>query len=52
VALWQAGERDRVRATIDAHDLLRLAHGIAIAAAGSAGTASRLVDVVMDGLRA
>jgi hypothetical protein len=40
-----------IRAAIDAGTLLKLAHGIAVAAGGSAGTASRLADLVMDGLR-
>jgi AcrR family transcriptional regulator len=40
----------QVRAIIDAGTLLRLAHAIAVAAAGSADMASRLADVVMDGL--
>jgi AcrR family transcriptional regulator len=42
---------ERIRATIDAGTLLKLAHGIAVAAAGSVDTAGRLFDVVTDGLR-
>jgi AcrR family transcriptional regulator len=45
----QAG--GRVSTAIDAATLLRLAHGIAVAAAGSADTASLLADVLMDGLQ-
>lgn len=48
LAAAQAG--GSVRTTIDAGTLLRLAHGMAIAAAGSAGMASELADVLMDGL--
>jgi AcrR family transcriptional regulator len=39
-----------VRTSVDAAILLRLAHGIAVAAAGSADTARRLTDIAMDGL--
>jgi hypothetical protein len=40
----------RVRADIDVVTVLRLAHGIAVAAAGSADMAVRLAEVMMDGL--
>jgi AcrR family transcriptional regulator len=40
-----------VPAAIDVGTLLRLAHGIAVAAVGSADTASLLADIIMDGLR-
>lgn len=46
----QAG--GRVRTAIDATTLLRLAHAIAVAAAGSAETADLLADVIMNGLQA
>lgn len=41
-----------IRSTIDATDLLKLAQGIAVAAAGSVGTARHLLDLVTDGLQA
>jgi AcrR family transcriptional regulator len=50
LAAAQAG--GSVRTTIDAGTLLRLAHGMAVAAAGSPGMARELADVLMDGLRA
>jgi hypothetical protein len=40
-----------VRPAIDASDLLKLAHGIAVAAAGSVDTASHLLDLVTVGLQ-
>jgi AcrR family transcriptional regulator len=50
--LLAAAQADgRIRTVIDAGTLLRLAHGIAVAAGGSAESASRLTDLVMDGLR-
>ncbi|MBO0853611.1 MAG: helix-turn-helix transcriptional regulator [Nocardia sp.] len=44
------GEGD-IRPTIVAGDLLKLAHGIAVAAGGSSTTAARLLDLLTDGLR-
>ncbi|MDX3244633.1 TetR/AcrR family transcriptional regulator [Streptomyces sp. ME18-1-4] len=39
-----------VRATLDAGDLLKIAHGIAVAACGSTETAGRLLDLFNTGL--
>jgi AcrR family transcriptional regulator len=39
-----------VRATVDAGDLLKIAHGIAVAAGGSTETAGRLLNLVSTGL--
>jgi AcrR family transcriptional regulator len=50
--LGAAQATGRARSTIDASALLRLAHAIAVAAAGSPDEATRLTDVVMDGLLA
>jgi AcrR family transcriptional regulator len=49
--LTSAQAAKRIRATIDASDLLKLAHGIAVASAGSPDVAGRLLDIVTDGLR-
>jgi AcrR family transcriptional regulator len=49
--LTSAQADQRIRTTIDASDLLKLAHGIAVASAGSPAMASRLLDLVTDGLR-
>jgi AcrR family transcriptional regulator len=48
--LGTAQASGRARTTIDAGALLRLAHAIAVAAAGSPDEAARLTDIVMDGL--
>ncbi|WUI32473.1 TetR/AcrR family transcriptional regulator [Nocardia sp. NBC_00416] len=40
-----------IRPDIVAGDLLKLAHGIAVAAAGSSAAAARLLDLLADGLR-
>ena len=48
--LGAAQDAGRARSAIDASALLRLAHAIAVAAAGSPDEAARLTDVVMDGL--
>jgi AcrR family transcriptional regulator len=50
--LGAAQATGRARSAIDARALLRLAHAIAVAAAGSPDEAARLTDVVMDGLLA
>lgn len=50
--LGAAQATGRARSAIDAGALLRLAHAIAVAAAGSPDEAARLTDVVMDGLLA
>jgi AcrR family transcriptional regulator len=50
--LTSAQADGRARTTIDAGDLLKLTHGIAVASAGSPDVASRLLDMVTDGLRA
>jgi len=50
--LGAAQATGRARSAIDASALLRLAHAIAVAAAGSPDEAARLTDVVMDGLLA
>lgn len=49
--LASAQAAEYIRSTIDAGDVLKLANGIAIAAAGSADVASRLLDVLTMGLR-
>ncbi|MFI9169297.1 TetR/AcrR family transcriptional regulator [Streptomyces lincolnensis] len=49
--LGAAQDDGHIRTTIDVGDLLKLAHGIAVASAGSADVAARLFDVVLDGLR-
>jgi AcrR family transcriptional regulator len=49
--LVSAQADEGIRATIDVGDLLKLTHGIAVAAAGSVDVASRLLDLATDGLR-
>ena len=49
--LASAQANGHIRSTIDASDLLKLAHGIAVAAAGSVDTAAHLLDLITDGLR-
>lgn len=48
--LSTAQDSGHARSTINASALLRLAHAIAVAAAGSADEATRLTGIVMDGL--
>ena len=48
--LGAAQASGHARTAIDAGTLLRLAHAVAIAAAGSPSTAGCLTDIVMDGL--
>ncbi|MFF0246301.1 SbtR family transcriptional regulator [Streptosporangium sandarakinum] len=50
--LASAQSDEHIRAATDGGDVLNLANGIAVAAAGSADVAGRLLDVLTTGLRA
>lgn len=49
--LTAAQAEGHIRPTVATGDLLKLAHGIAVAAAGSTTTAARMLDLLADGLR-
>jgi AcrR family transcriptional regulator len=49
--LAAAQAEGHIRPTVATGDLLKLTHGIAVAAAGSPTTAARLLDLLTDGLR-